>query len=370
MRVCVGDPGLASLTGLEESFLKFGPGLSAPASARHPSASKRDENDVDLGSSGPVLLPGSALLAGAGKDANLFVIDASNMSILSQTVISTDFDYCLFPMMFGCGWPHVHGTPVAWRDSPSTVRLFVWPEHSRLKAFTITTTPTPGVPAPIDSSAFTAPRHSMPGGLVTLSWDGTRNSTAILWASIPIKDWDDALTKLSPGVLRAFDANNLRTVIWSSEGNSTRDGVGLFAKNAAPVVADGRVYLATFSNLVRVYGMRQWASRVTASDESRVAKVGQSYGPLLTLQNTGNRIWTAADGDALRVTFADQGGGTAVSTTDFPLPKDVGPGELIQMDVKVPAPAAGTYNFEATMITGTAKAPFGERLLKWNVTVT
>ena len=115
--------------------------------------------------------------------------------------------------------------------------------------------------------------------------------------------------------------------------------------------------------------MRQWASRVAASEESRLATAGRPYGPLLTLQNTGNRTWTAASGDALRVTFTDRGNGTVVSTTDLPLPKDVGPGELIQMDVKVSAPAAGTYSFEARMITGAAKAPFGERLLQWNVTV-
>jgi hypothetical protein len=45
------------------------------------------------------------------------------------------------------------------------------------------------------------------------------------------------------------------TELWSSELVPARDTVGNFAKFSPPSVANGKVYLATFSNRVNVYGL-------------------------------------------------------------------------------------------------------------------
>ena len=58
-----------------------------------------------------------------------------------------------------------------------------------------------------------------------------------------------------PGVLRAFDANDLSRELWNSQQNGSRDQFGNFAKFNTPVVANGKVYLATFSQQVAVYGL-------------------------------------------------------------------------------------------------------------------
>jgi hypothetical protein len=55
--------------------------------------------------------------------------------------------------------------------------------------------------------------------------------------------------------LWAFDAGNLTNELWDSRQNSARDGVGNFAKFDTPTVANGKVYLATFSNQLLVYGL-------------------------------------------------------------------------------------------------------------------
>src|SRR5205814_8847266 len=55
--------------------------------------------------------------------------------------------------------------------------------------------------------------------------------------------------------LVAFDANSLR-LLWSSDTNAARDAVGNFGKFCPPVVANGHVYLCTFSNALRVYGLQ------------------------------------------------------------------------------------------------------------------
>ena len=57
------------------------------------------------------------------------------------------------------------------------------------------------------------------------------------------------------GVLRAFDASNVANELWNSSQEPDRDSPGTFAKFAAPTIANGRVYLPTFSNQVCVYGL-------------------------------------------------------------------------------------------------------------------
>jgi hypothetical protein len=67
----------------------------------------------------------------------------------------------------------------------------------------------------------------------------------VLWASIPISG--DANMETVPGMLRAFDASNAQKELWNSEQNSGRDHLGMFAKFCPPVVANGKVYIATFA---------------------------------------------------------------------------------------------------------------------------
>ena len=90
----------------------------------------------------------------------------------------------------------------------------------------------------------------MPGGILSLSGDNTTDAPAIVWASIP--KHDDAFVKDVPGVLRAFNARTMDQ-IWTNEAEPKY----LFAKYCPPTVANGRVYLATFSGSVLVYGATQ-----------------------------------------------------------------------------------------------------------------
>jgi len=44
--------------------------------------------------------------------------------------------------------------------------------------------------------------------------------------------------------------------LWNSQQNPARDGAGTYAKFSAPTIANGHVYLPTFSNKVVVYGLQ------------------------------------------------------------------------------------------------------------------
>jgi len=56
-------------------------------------------------------------------------------------------------------------------------------------------------------------------------------------------------------VLRALDAADVTHEIWNSLMVPSRDDLGTFAKFAPVTVADGKVFAATFSNQLCVYGL-------------------------------------------------------------------------------------------------------------------
>jgi len=61
---------------------------------------------------------------------------------------------------------------------------------------------------------------------------------------------------VSPVILRAFEANDVARELWNNQQNATRDGADNYTKFSSPTIANGHVYLPTFSNRVVVYGLR------------------------------------------------------------------------------------------------------------------
>jgi hypothetical protein len=60
------------------------------------------------------------------------------------------------------------------------------------------------------------------------------------------------------GLLVAYEAAAPSTIlreIWNSDDKTT-DKVGQYAKFVPPTIADGKVFLATFSKQVDVYGLK------------------------------------------------------------------------------------------------------------------
>jgi hypothetical protein len=88
---------------------------------------------------------------------------------------------------------------------------------------------------------------------LSLSANASTSGTGIVWASVSYSG--DSNQQTVPGILRAFDATNLSTELWDSKQNVARDDVGNYAKFAPPTIANGKVYLATFSNQLLVYGL-------------------------------------------------------------------------------------------------------------------
>src|SRR5712692_5084954 len=106
---------------------------------------------------------------------------------------------------------------------------------------------------PAYAQSPTAAPNGQPGGILAVSAHGTNAGTGIVWAYHQLTG--DANQSVRPGILHAYNAQNVSTELWNSEQLSARDSVGNFAKFVPPTVANGKVYLATFSNRLNVYGL-------------------------------------------------------------------------------------------------------------------
>ncbi len=275
-----------SLVKIEYSLAADGTGKLAPVAWFTPfhdvDRRKTDEDDFrdyDLGSAGPVPLPGMGLVVGAGKDGVLFVLDQDT----ARFGQGSDFTKLKQPPLFFTYFPgfgidasqvanldhlfdgkthHLHGSPAFWNSPARGPMLFCWGENECLRAWTIDGT---GKVAFVAKSAEVASagaggKGGMPGGFLAVTSNGATPNTGIIWATTPISQ--DANKHVVEGILRAYDATKLDPqpnadgtprlkLLWDSKhipGNTFS-----FSKFCPPVVADGRVLVPTYDGRVDVY---------------------------------------------------------------------------------------------------------------------
>ncbi len=99
--------------------------------------------------------------------------------------------------------------------------------------------------APAFQGTIRALLKTMPGGMLSVSADGTKAHTGIVWATLPVKDWPTSGP--SAGRIYAFDAENLKW-LWDAGWG------GNLAHWVPPTIAKGRVFLATNEYLI-AYGL-------------------------------------------------------------------------------------------------------------------
>jgi hypothetical protein len=236
--------------------------------------------DEDLGAASPTILP-DGFLVGGGKDGNFYLIDPGQMTItgaagaLVQAFLATRGRGSraeVFVNGKSISTHHIHGSPVVY-DSPNQgVLVYVWGENEPLRAYKYDQVSHrfPGQPngrnATGQSAAIGAMYASndernhdgMPGAMLSLSAHGKKPGTALLWASLP--PFGNANHGSVEGLLAAydatqFDAQGRLVLLWHSHQNPG-DDPGIFAKFCCPTIADGKVFLATFSNKLQIYGLR------------------------------------------------------------------------------------------------------------------
>jgi hypothetical protein len=206
--------------------------------------------DQDLGACGGLLIPGTSLYLASGKEGKVYVLATNNLGRW-QSGSDSQIVQTFKPFLAA-----TYGSPVTWA-SPSGRLIYYWAQQDYLKALRVSGSLLETTP--YTQSTFTGPPR--PGGMLTVSANGSSNG--ILWANIAISQ--NANQAVVPGVLRAFNAANLTQQLWTSQDNAARDSFGNFAKNVSPLVVNGRVYMATFSNQLAVYGLLSATPTPTAT---------------------------------------------------------------------------------------------------------
>jgi uncharacterized protein (TIGR03382 family) len=231
--------GTTDATDYSSSILKFSPTLQLESFFTPWNYAMLNMNDLDLAASGVLLIPGTNLAIGGGKSGVFYVVNQSSLGGLSAQQNDSQI-----VQSFLVGNNEILSGPVFY-NGPTGAFLYVWMEYGNLKAYPFD----PGLglfdTSNVQEGTIMVP--CFPGAQLSLSANGTTPGTAILWALFP-------LAVNGPGMLRAFDATHVTTELWNSEENSTRDSLGQFAKFAAPTIANGRVYVPTFSRELAVYG--------------------------------------------------------------------------------------------------------------------
>jgi len=249
-----------------------------------------DYQDQDLGGGAPILPAGTTLVMGAGKDGILYVLDRNNLgkkiadlTPLKQPPLFVTFNGLglstsppAIDFVLGGGpdpsegppkkTHHQHSSPGYWIGSTGAF-LFDWGENESLRSWQVN--PATGQVSFLGKSAEIASRASsldqsiggMTGGMIAVSSNGTSNG--IVWTLAPIDG--NANQAVVAGAARAYDATAFDTanntdgtkrlkLLW----DSTHAGVPFnFSKFCPPVVADGKLYVATYDGRVDVYAPKQ-----------------------------------------------------------------------------------------------------------------
>jgi len=200
------------------------------------------QGDRDFGSSGPMLFPGTNLVISGSKEGDIYVADRSNLGHFHPN----DDDQIIQHFMGGNA--HIHGSVIGWVTPNNDKVIYVWSEEDYMHSFKWQD----GKFVPWITGPTRVP-DGMPGGFLSISSDGNRAGTGILWATHPLNTDGNWATVV--GLLQAFDASDPSKELWNSRQNPTRDDLGYFAKFCPPTVVNGKVYLATFSRQVVVYGL-------------------------------------------------------------------------------------------------------------------
>lgn len=245
----ISPPPAYTQTGYNDSFLNLNAKTLAVQSFFSPDNNyDLSENDADLGSGSPILVPGSsqypAELVGGGKDGEVFVLNplsmggftGSNDVLQSIHTGNTQFD-------------NIFSTPVYWNGT-----IFFHDNKDLLRAYSWNAGANAGQQLSSKSTGQSSTVFNMHGATPSLSANGNMNG--IIW------DIDNSAYTASgsdpqssgPAVLHAYDASNIANELYNSAQAGSRDQAGQALKFTVPTIANGRVFVPT-ANELDIYGL-------------------------------------------------------------------------------------------------------------------
>jgi outer membrane protein assembly factor BamB len=217
--------------------------------------------DRDLGSGGPLVIPSAPLVAGGGKTGIVYLINAKTMRPRQSFQAARDM-YARIGIGVGSdtAWyagPQLYGSLTFWRGPDRRFGyVYLWGARDYLRAYRLRWSEQLFDTIPVAVGGRLMPLGDstgvIPGGMLSLSANGTLASTGILWATLR--------TSAGAGyLLAAFDAETLDE-LWST-------GLPALSYLQPPTVASGMVLVATSSDgakgipEIRVYALDGMAGK-------------------------------------------------------------------------------------------------------------
>lgn len=297
-------------------------------------AMANNSTDLDLGSGGPLLIPGANRLVHAGKTGVVYVLDTNALggyvSVAATPVAGNDGNaHQWFQGLTQDGQNNCQ-CPVYW-VSPAGPHVYYWPGSTVAKSFAfngdvLATTPnSQGTVAPVGRQ-----------GGISISANGSTAGTGILWGICSGSGAvsTDSGTLSVPGTIYAYNAENLGAgPLWNSDQNGAgRDTLGNYSKLSYPTPANGRLYVPTrndtdpgpvfdtASGSVVVYGLLAPWQTMPASLTISVQPSNTTGGVAITppvqvkiLDGNGNPVAGATN--AVTISLGANPGGATLSGT-------------------------------------------------------
>ena len=196
---------------------------------------QQSDIDNDLGSGGAMSLPDLTdglgqvwhLAVGAGKDANLYVVNRDSMGEFDPGTNN------IYQELQGALPGGIFSAPAYFNDT-----VYYGPVGNAIMAFGISYARLSATPTSQTGNTF-----GYPGATPSISANGIDNG--ILWA----------VENSDPAVLHAYDATNLAVEFYNSNQAGTRDNFGPGNKFITPIIVNGKVYVGT-THGVAVFGLR------------------------------------------------------------------------------------------------------------------
>ena len=261
-------------------------------------------NDMDFGVVQVLLIPNTKLAISGSKEGFLFLVNRDNMggfNASTNNVIQT--------INLG-SYSNLHASLGYYRGSKNEF-VYVWSENAALTALPFNRASGNFNLGNTVSSGIQGPRGQT-GAFLSISSNGPNDSTGVLWG-VHASGGCDAETGVCHGILHAIDANNVNNELWNSTMNSI-DDPGNLAKFVSPTVANGKVYMATFSHQLVVYGLKPAplsahaggnqtiilpVNSITLSGSANKGTVGGPVVSTLWSQRSGPNTATLTPGNAL-----------------------------------------------------------------------
>ena len=249
-------PAVAPNNDFGESFLNLSPTTLALQDFYTPSQNAAwTTDDLDISAGGMVVLPDNLgpsnhpnVVIGTDKQGHLWMMDRTNMSGYQPAADNT-VQYLLMP---NASEYSVHAAPAYWNGtiyaSVANGPVMAFHLSNGLVPISGTTAPETAIAASSSAETYNYPN---PTPAISASASG---AGAIMWVlDNNANGTDNGSTAMGPAILRAYDATNLATTLYSSD-RLAADVCGTASKFTVPVVANGHVYVVG-TGVLTVYGM-------------------------------------------------------------------------------------------------------------------